>query len=153
MHHRYKLLSVFVNYFKSFFADDRMRSFFSAYLRSKPSSLASKRIPFNGVISQQGTAYNSATGVYTAPHDGYYAFSVNILVSPGKRCNLGIRKNGVTKANIEANDSGGSSFQMGGHMVILQLNSGDRVWIQSYSSCNNIFTSSRSAIFSGFQIA
>ena len=133
------------------FADDRMRSFFSAYLRSTPSTLASKRIPFNEVISQQGMAYDSATGVYTAPRDGYYVFSVNIMVSAGRRCNVGIWKNGASKANVEANDSGGSSFQMGGHVVILQLNTSDRVWIQSYY-CNYMHTG-HSSIFSGFQIA
>ena len=77
------------------FVDDRMRSFFSAYLRSTPSTLKIKRVPFNGVISNQGTAYDSATDVYTAPRDGYYVFSVNILVSVGKRCNVGIMKNGA----------------------------------------------------------
>ena len=57
-------------------------------------------------------------------------------------------------ANVEADGSGGStsSFQMGGHMVILQLNALDKVWIQSHYNCNNIYRG-YSSIFSGFQIA
>ena len=73
------------------------------------------------------------------------------MVKSGKRCNVGIWKNGASKANVETDNRGGSLWEMGGHMVILQLNTSDRVWIQSYS-CNYIQTG-RNSIFSGFQIA
>ena len=68
------------------------------------------------------------------------------MVRGGKRCNVGIMTYDASKADIEADNRGGRSCEIGGHMVILQLGTSDRVWIQSYS-CN--YTTQKKVRISG----
>lgn len=55
---------------------------FQAYLTS-PQTVAggstSDTIVFNTAIANVGSAYNTGTGVFTAPSNGFYAFSANIF--------------------------------------------------------------------------
>ena len=109
----------------------------------------SGKVPFDNVISRQGTEYDSTTGVYTVAEDGLCVFYVNIMVLGGNRCQGYISKDGVQMAWFYSESSG--NHQMGGNIVVLGLVKGDNVYIQTYG-CNYIHQT-KFSIFAGFKLA
>jgi hypothetical protein len=56
--------------------------YFQAYLTSNQNTTAgstTETIIFNSAITNIGSAYNTGTGIFTAPSTGYYSFSATVL--------------------------------------------------------------------------
>lgn len=98
-------------------------------------------IIFNSVVSQQGSAYNSATGIFTIPLTGVYIISSSVswssISGANSRCQLNIMATSVLSSQIEANPancaSSSSIYTQGGSAVLL-LNTGDTISIQGFVS-------------------
>uniref|UniRef100_K1S4X2 Uncharacterized protein n=1 Tax=Magallana gigas TaxID=29159 RepID=K1S4X2_MAGGI len=86
---------------------------------------------FPVVIYSEGTGYNPSTGIFTAPIAGTYVFYVSVQSAHQKNIHLDIVLNGSAKVRALAWYNSGSSIsieQTGTNLVILHLQTGDRVW-------------------------
>ena len=132
-------------------AESRRGIFFSAKASSSLGEISGKKIPFGYVIDQQGAAYDSTNGIFTAPGEGHYVFYTQIITPHGKYCNAFIARNGVSVANfISDSEHDMEDWNMGGNMVVVHLMTGEKVWIQA-GDCHGIharFTN----VFIGFKI-
>ena len=82
-------------------------------------------------MTNKGSAYNTANGVFTAPRAGNYIFIWNSMTKSDQYCYLYLYKNG-NPVNLAAYSDAHSTNTDGGSMsVVLELTTGDRVWVES----------------------
>lgn len=87
-----------------------------------------------------GGGYDSNTGVFTCPSDGYYVFHWSVTSTDiNKRCSSAIMKNGVEVIGNE----------VGGNQATFHMNRNDRAWIKATSNCSLVYNHSS---FSGFKL-
>ncbi|XP_072419357.1 complement C1q-like protein 4 [Chiloscyllium punctatum] len=86
-----------------------------------------RRLVYDAVIVNKGSAYNSATGVFTAPLAGTYLFTYSLLGGPTSEVRL--VKNEEDLSYIHTILSTGEA-QTGSMPVILTLESGDQIWVK-----------------------
>ena len=104
---------------------------FTAYLSSNPGSFISKTVVYDRVVTNKGSAYNAADGVFTAPRAGVYIFIWNSMTDRDHYCELDLCKNG-NYVHLTAYSDARSGYVDGGSMsVVLELTTGDRVWVRS----------------------
>ena len=138
------------------FAESRRRPFFCAKVTSTLGEISGK-IPFDYVIAQQGTAYDSTTSIFTAPGEGHYVFYTNIVAPAEKYCQAQITKNGVCIAGFISDSKNANEYHMGGNMAVMHLMTADKVWIQTYA-CQGIYiggswyNAGYTSVFIGFKI-
>ncbi|MEQ2311951.1 hypothetical protein AMECASPLE_025940 [Ameca splendens] len=108
-----------------------------------------KTLEFKKVITNIGNAYNPETGIFTAPVKGLYYFRFTGVVGSSGKLNAGLKKNGVNivaiyhKAGTQASASNG---------VTLELEQGDRIFVQIWENDLTIADQSRLSTFSGFLV-
>lgn len=88
-------------------------------------------IVFDRTITNMGNAYDSSTGIFTAPIRGVYIFSMDAMVEPGENEYLEFVKDG---AHVMYNYShaGGSLHDVSSsRTVVLELEKGNQVWIRT----------------------
>ncbi|XP_060701488.1 complement C1q-like protein 4 isoform X2 [Hemiscyllium ocellatum] len=85
-----------------------------------------RRMVYDAVIVNKGSAYNSKTGVFTAPLAGTYLFTYSLLGGPTSEVRL--VKNEEDLSYIHTILSLGEA-QTGSMPVILSLESGDQIWV------------------------
>uniref|UniRef100_A0A096MCW6 Cerebellin-1-like n=1 Tax=Poecilia formosa TaxID=48698 RepID=A0A096MCW6_POEFO len=106
-------------------------------------------LAFKKVITNIGNAYNPETGIFTAPVKGLYYFRFTGVVGSTGKLNAGLKKNGENivaiyhKAGTQASASNG---------VALELQEGDRVFVQIWENDLTIADQSRLSTFSGFLV-
>lgn len=83
-------------------------------------------IKFQDVETNQGLAYNSATGVFTAPFDGGYRFDWFILINQDGQLWVCLEKNGACVVK-SVGYAGSGYYSEITHSAILQLKAGDSV--------------------------
>lgn len=87
-----------------------------------------------------GGGYDSNTGVFTCPSDGYYIFHWSVTsTDSNKRCSSEIVMNG---AEVIGNE-------IGGNQATFHMNRNDRAWIKATSNCTIVPYHSS---FSGFKL-
>ena len=131
-------------------AESKRGIFFCANVASSLGEISNQKIPFGYVIDQQGEAYDSTTGIFTAPGEGHYLFYSNIVAPAEKFCHAAITKNGVSIAGLISDSVNTNDYHMGGDMAVVHLMTADKVWIQTYA-CQGIYTGYTS-VFIGFKI-
>lgn len=85
---------------------------------------------FPTVIYSEGTGYNPSTGIFTAPTAGTYVFYVSVQSAYQKYIDLDIVLDGNSKVmamTYYGSGSGVAIHQTGTNLVILHLQTGDRV--------------------------
>ncbi|KAK3096990.1 hypothetical protein FSP39_005459 [Pinctada imbricata] len=116
------------------------------------STAASIKVVFGHIVTNIGKAYNSATGIFTAPSDGVYVFAWTILTNPKKYFDSELVVNGIPKLYNAANAlNGGGSYESSGCTGVMELKTGDKVWIRKVSSSGN-FLRERWCSFSGWKL-
>ena len=95
---------------------------------------AESTLIFRTIVTNIGSAYDAATGYFTAPSDGTYGFAWTILTFPGKSFNSYLVKDGNTTLHNAANSNGGKGFESSGCTGILQLKAGQRVWLRGHGN-------------------
>ena len=104
---------------------------FTAYLSSYPGSNVPSVIIYDRVITNKGSGYNTADGLFTVPRDGTYLFLWNSMTASGHYCNLYLYKNGANAGLSAYSDSRSANTDSGSMTMVLELSTGDRIWIQS----------------------
>ncbi|XP_026196998.1 complement C1q tumor necrosis factor-related protein 3-like [Anabas testudineus] len=106
------------------------------------------KLVFQKVTTNIGNAYNSETGVFTAPTKGLYYISFTGSVGNSGSLNAAVLKNGATMFAIYNTQPCYSADSNG---MALELEEGDRMWVVLWKN-HSIFDQSRLSTFSGFLI-
>ena len=106
---------------------------------------------FTNMQINNGNHYNTSTGRFTAPIDGYYFFFVNVLsANNGLIVDFRIAKNGSYIQGGYSSDYNGFSQANGG--AIIQLNVGDYVSVFSVNPNGQWWGSLEHSYWMGFLI-
>ena len=93
---------------------------------------APAHLQFNQVLYNQGDAFNSHTGDFTAPVAGTYVFVFHTeSMLPSGTAHSNVKANNVDICIVYISDSDGS--EQGSCPAIVHLNSGDRVWVEPFT--------------------
>ena len=86
-------------------------------------------IIFPDILLNLGKAYNSDTGVFTAPYGGIYLFTAQLCINSIRYISLGLVVDGVynDKARYQDNDEYASCYKL---TTTLLLRSGNKVWVK-----------------------
>ncbi|XP_065927104.1 myosin heavy chain, skeletal muscle-like isoform X3 [Magallana gigas] len=128
---------------------------FTAGIRSGNDGWTGDTLVFPVVIYSEGTGYNPSTGIFTAPTAGTYVFYVSVQSAWQKDIYLRIVLNGSSKVMAMAYYGSGSSIaihQTGTNLVILHLQTGDRVSVRRYIGTGYASHIIPVTTFSGFKL-
>ncbi|KAG8011561.1 Complement C1q tumor necrosis factor-related protein 3 [Nibea albiflora] len=103
---------------------------------------------FKKVTTNVGNAYNSITGIFTAPIKGLYYMRFTSCVGESSPLNTALMKNGENMVAVYDNRGAHAS---GSNGVTLVLEKGDTVWIALWAQ-KSVFDQSRRTTFSGFLV-
>eukprot|EP00105_Crassostrea_gigas_P042079 XP_019926227.1 PREDICTED: uncharacterized protein LOC105336352 [Crassostrea gigas] len=121
---------------------------FTVGLTSSSSSWNGNILVFPHVVTNNGNGYNPSTGKFTAPTDGTYVFFVTVNTYGSNYIYLDIVLNGLQKVRTMSHNS--ANYMTGTNMAVLQLYTGNSVWV-SRSSGQSYYTDSVPiTTFSGF---
>lgn len=103
---------------------------FSARIYNQPDSiyLPNETIIFETVYYNEGSGYNSSSGVFTAPKSGTYIFTVNIEATNDGRGHVLVMVNG--NYYCEALAAKGY-YNKGGCTAVAYVYSGQQAWVQA----------------------
>ncbi|XP_030286580.1 complement C1q-like protein 4 [Sparus aurata] len=102
---------------------------------------------YNEVVTNIGDAYNSSTGIFTAPVAGVYYFTF-FYHSVGRPW-LTLFKNSEMIVKSSDHPAGSDGADNGGNAVFLQLQQGDQVYVSMLANCS-IWAGNYHTTFSGF---
>lgn len=128
---------------------------FTAGITSGNDGWTGDTLVFPVVIYSEGTGYNPSTGIFTAPTSGTYVFYISVQSANQKYIWLDIVLNGSSKVRATAEYNGGISVtfhQTGTNLVILHLQTGDRVWVKRYGGSGYYSQYIPITTFSGFKL-
>ncbi|XP_048742176.2 heavy metal-binding protein HIP-like [Ostrea edulis] len=128
---------------------------FQAMLQNHLSNLRSHQtVRFDAVKLNEGSGYDVDTGKFTAPEDGVYSFSWNVLVKWGGKFHTQIVKNG----NIIARNYADGRIIKRGHFltssstVNIKMKKNEQVWISVHDTYGQYVHGSYWSYFSGFKL-
>ncbi|XP_053408385.1 uncharacterized protein LOC123559718 isoform X3 [Mercenaria mercenaria] len=92
-------------------------------------------IVFDSALTNEGSGYDTSTGIFTAPVDGMYQFTVHICTYYGKYSYIGMvyAGNVIAKASNYDKDHG-TCCSVG---AILRVKSGEQVWVKCTAGSSN----------------
>uniref|UniRef100_A0A8W8MME0 C1q domain-containing protein n=2 Tax=Magallana gigas TaxID=29159 RepID=A0A8W8MME0_MAGGI len=128
---------------------------FTAGISSRNYGWTGSTLVFPLVIYSEGTGYNPSTGIFTAPTAGTYVFYVSVQSAHQNTIFLDIVLNGSSKVRAMAWYGSGNNVsisQTGTNLVILHLQTGDRVWVKRYSGTGYFSHDIPVTTFSGFKL-
>ncbi|XP_060554036.1 complement C1q and tumor necrosis factor-related protein 9A-like [Ruditapes philippinarum] len=115
---------------------------FKARLNAHTAAPAGQVIVFPTVLFNEGDAYSSQTGKFTATTNGTYLFTIAFCVLPNKHLKVDIMVDGVAYTKTYIKDTDDVDCHTGDTVAVLKH--GQSVWVQPYgsSSGNIIYPSS-----------
>ncbi|XP_060605461.1 complement C1q tumor necrosis factor-related protein 5-like [Ruditapes philippinarum] len=110
-------------------------AFYAHHLKDLLLDTTDEILIFEKTFTNEGTGYDTSTGLFTAPVGGLYQFDVHTCASNEKYSYLGL----VMEGNVIAADAnyGDASYGCNNFGAIIRLKSGAKVWIKSTSSASN----------------
>ena len=90
-------------------------------------------IVFDEVRLNPGGHYDSSTGIYTAPVDGYYEFNINVRSSPDQDFGSFLYRDGVKVAHSRNADFGGPGVMTTLLVIPVHATAGQQFWAGSWS--------------------
>ncbi|XP_033750634.1 uncharacterized protein LOC117334899, partial [Pecten maximus] len=105
---------------------------------------------FDRIITNRGNLYSEHTGTFTCQHPGTYVFSWSIRVQSGHFLDSHLVKNGSIMGSIIS--ASGYHGNTNSGLVVIQIDSGDEVWVRvgNRDSGTNVY--SYWSMFSGFKL-
>ena len=123
----------------SMMGQNRASAFSAVRSSSFTASSTNQALPFETVHTNVGDDFNAGTGRFTCDIPGIYIFTYNILTSTGNTFTSLMKNddkiNSVYRQSETFND-------MIGNVAVLQLATGDQVWLSIRSSGQEIFSNS-----------
>ncbi|XP_061188592.1 complement C1q-like protein 2 isoform X1 [Saccostrea echinata] len=107
-------------------------------------------LKFSHVITNLGNHYNPTDGIFIAPVHGLYMFhwTMNCFTTGSNYCGTSLMINGSGKGQIYSGEDAGSYYHTGSNSVIVEVQAGDHVWIET-NTWSNVRIHTWSS-FSGF---
>ncbi|XP_048770964.2 collagen alpha-1(X) chain-like [Ostrea edulis] len=95
-------------------------------------------LKFNTVLTNLGNHYNPTDGIFIAPVHGLYMFhwTMNCYTSGSNHCGTSLRVNSALKGQIYSGEDGSGYHHTGSNTVIVEVQAGQHVWIQTTSWSN-----------------
>jgi len=112
---------------------DPMSIYFNAYRNGAYDRGGEEILKYDGVTLNAGQALNPGSGVFTCPVGGTYLFTVHLATHKEKKALVSLRKNGQDMASIVNQDGKNKGNHMMGQSVLLDLQSGDEVYVYSFT--------------------
>ena len=105
---------------------------------------------FQNIITNEGSGYDKSRGIFTAPVDGVYYFTVHVCAANKKYSPIGIVLDGTLIAKSIQYDT--DSWTCGSTGAIVTMTSGKQVWVASTGggSTAHVLYSSDSLIMNTF---
>ncbi|KAK3586858.1 hypothetical protein CHS0354_034896 [Potamilus streckersoni] len=101
----------------------------------EPSNLGQQHpIVFDHVVTNIGSAYHGNTGIFIAPVNGIYFFSVTAMSSPQHAQYFELVKDGVAVNDILADATGANHFASVTRAFVLDVGQGSEIWVQTVSA-------------------
>lgn len=109
-----------------------------------------QNIPFDVVITNEGSAYTAHSGVFTAPISGLYVFSSTLTSYPHNGAKFSFLKNGspLTHMHPHSNDDS-PAYDTSSQTIVLKLMKGDGISVANRNSDESL-SGNKLSIFSGF---
>ncbi|XP_045169910.2 heavy metal-binding protein HIP-like [Mercenaria mercenaria] len=124
---------------------------FTAKLSKHMTNLGNNQpIVFDRIVTNIGQRYSPNTGVFTAPTNATYYFFASIMSHTGQPLETEIVKNGVRMVLMYSYDN---MHEQGTNSVVLQLSTGDEVWVRHTATVGTMVYGNNWPTFSGFQIS
>lgn len=145
--------------------------YFSAYLSAPTASVTGDNtiygpILFDGILSNAGSNYNAATGLFTAPSNGLYSFTHTVAFNGGDALTLGFITiwNGSAFGcrSFQIQKPGANETDIFSACIIIPMTAGDTLGIQALAAGTNKNVQIYGAVptgvtvtslFSGFKVA
>uniref|UniRef100_A0A671W0M6 C1q domain-containing protein n=1 Tax=Sparus aurata TaxID=8175 RepID=A0A671W0M6_SPAAU len=109
-------------------------------------------LAYNKVYTNIGDAYNSCTGIFTAPVTGVYYFTFFYHAGGKHASKLELFKNCEMIVRSSDHKSGCDGADNGGNAAVLQLQQGDQVYVRMPAH-HHVWATSISTSFSGFLLS
>ncbi|XP_073330700.1 complement C1q tumor necrosis factor-related protein 3-like [Pagrus major] len=107
---------------------------------------------YNQVFTNIGDAYNSSTGVFTAPVAGVYYFTLFYHAGGEHASILWLFKNSEMIVRTSDQKAGSDLADSGGNGAVLQLQKGDEVYVRMRAN-SHVWAAENQTTFSGFQLS
>jgi hypothetical protein len=120
-----------------------------AFYAHLTSSLTRNDVIFNNVTTNEGSAYNSGTGIFTCKYSGPYVFSWTVATGSGRQANADLIVNSNVKGSIHSDSLGHSTnSDSATGVVVTNLQVGDQVRVRVTNGTIN----AKSSTFSGWRL-
>ena len=113
-----------------------------------------ERITYDAAFVNHGRAFNVESGIFTCPIPGLYYFSFTFKTAPREYMGVRIKQNGRDTNSLYYSSTDGEQTSVS-QSIILDLDQGDRVWLELYLNSNRAKisgTSSKINTFNGYLI-
>lgn len=94
-------------------------------------------VKFNNIVTDVGHAYDSSTGLFTAPVPGLYVFATTVMVEKFLDTHLGIYVNNEMKTNIKLHGTE-HEYDTMSQTVLYYLHAADTVSVRHYEGNKTI---------------
>ncbi|KAL3831366.1 hypothetical protein ACJMK2_023119 [Sinanodonta woodiana] len=102
---------------------------FSTYLTDYVYHLGINQvIKYNGVLTNEGNAYNALTGIFTCPEDGLYLFSFFATTINNQAVWVRLMVDDINVSDAVGYSLRDGQDDQGGNVAILRLTAGQSVW-------------------------
>ncbi|XP_030286577.1 complement C1q-like protein 4 [Sparus aurata] len=109
-------------------------------------------LAYNKVHTNTGDAYNSCTGIFTAPVAGVYYFTFFYHAGGHHASELHLFKNCEMIVRSSDHKTGSDNADNGGNAAVLQLQQGDQVYVRMLAQ-KHVWAADNSTSFSGFLLS
>ncbi|XP_053372692.1 complement C1q and tumor necrosis factor-related protein 9A-like [Mercenaria mercenaria] len=92
-------------------------------------------IVFDSVLTNEGSGYDTSTGIFTAPVEGMYQFTVHICTYSGKYSFIGLVL--ADKVIASTSNFASNSYTCNSVGAIARVKSGEQVWVKCTSPAFN----------------
>ncbi|XP_060607443.1 caprin-2-like [Ruditapes philippinarum] len=110
-------------------------AFYAHHLKDLLPDTKNEILIFEKTFTNEGTGYDTSTGIFTAPVGGLYQFVIHTCAWQNKYAFLGL----VLEGNVIAADAnyGDASHGCNTFGALVRVKSGEKVWVKSTSSSSN----------------
>ncbi|XP_053375911.1 complement C1q and tumor necrosis factor-related protein 9A-like isoform X2 [Mercenaria mercenaria] len=106
-------------------------AFYAHHVTDLVLDVSDEIIVFDTIITNEGSGYDTSTGIFTAPVEGLYQFTVHVCSKTGKYSVIGLSLAGKVVAAAVNYDKDSETCSSVG--AVVRMNSGEQIWVKCTS--------------------